>query len=423
MFNIFKLFSSFEWVLALKFTRNSQSKKDKFVSFIAALSMVGIALGVASLIIVISVMNGFQKEVRDKMLSVLSHIEISAIDNNQNWRNISQQLNADKYLQNKIKGVAPFTQGQAMLILNNIMLGAAIRGIDPQLENNVSDINKNLTPNNIQLQENSFNILIGKPLANYLNVNIGNSLTLAVPNNVASPLGITPRLKNVKIVGFFDTGHYEFDSSMLVMNIKDTQKLFMLDGLNQIRVKLYDMHQAPQIAQYIEKKFPQLNAKDWGQQNKTWFSAVQTEKRMMFLILSILVAVASFNLLSTLVMSVKDKQGNIAIMRTFGASSSSIKKIFIYQGLIIGIIGTLLGLIFGCLVAYNVGSIVDFLEQLFNTKFLPQSIYLISSMPSDPRIFDIGIITISSIVMTILATIYPAHRASNLYPAQVLRHE
>jgi len=420
MFNIFK---HFEWQLALKFTRTAQSKKDKFVSFIAMLSMAGIALGVAALIIVISVMNGFQKEVRDKMLSVLSHIQVDSI-NGQNWEVSRQKILSNKNIKSNISGIAPFIQGQSMILLNGNMAGVGIRGINPSLENTVSNIMSNIYPkNNSSLIENTFSIWIGKPLASNLGISVGDKLTLALPNSNVSPLGITPRLKTVNIVGIFDSGHYEFDSGLIIMNINDAQKLLMLDDITGLRIKLYDMHKAPLIAQNIQSTFPDLLAIDWGQQNKTWFSAVQTEKRMMFFILSMLVAVAAFNLVSTLVMSVKDKQGNIAIMRTFGATSGSIRRIFIYQGLIIGITGTLMGLIFGCLVAYNVTNLVEFLEQVFQTKFLPQSIYLISSMPSDPRIGDISSIVIGSILMTIIATIYPSHRASQLYPSNILRHE
>ncbi|MFM2345217.1 MAG: hypothetical protein RLZZ210_1831 [Pseudomonadota bacterium] len=428
---MFKGFKSFEWQLALKFTRRSQSKKDKFVSFIATLSMLGIALGVAALIIVLSVMNGFQKEVRDRMLSVLSHIELTSFEPNPDWSAITKNLQTPN-LAKDIKGVAPFAQGQAMLLQNGSMYGVGIRGIEPSAENNVSNIMQSVKIDNklIKFQEvekklqiSSFNILIGKPLANHLGVGIGDKVTLAVANTNVTPIGVTPRLKSVSVVGILDTGHYEFDSSLIIMHIQDAKTLLMLDDITGLRIKLSDMYKAPFIAQEIQAHLPNILAKDWGQQNKTWFSAVQTEKRMMFIILSLMVAVAAFNLVSTLVMSVKDKQGNIAIMRTFGATASSIKRIFIYQGLIIGIGGTLLGLIFGCLVAYNVGSIVSFIEGLFNTKFLPESIYLISSMPSDPRLSDISVITLGSMVMTILATIYPSHRASRLYPADVLRHE
>ncbi len=434
---MFRGFKSFEWQLALKFTRRSQSKKDKFVSFIAALSMLGIALGVAALIIVLSVMNGFQKEVRDRMLSVLSHIELTSFEPSTNWQDISKNLQTSNIAKN-IQGIAPFAQGQAMLLHNGNMYGIGIRGIDPNSESSVSNImqsvrqktestqlNEFMPPQKIaeHMQAGSFNILIGKPLAEHLNVIIGDKITLAVANTNVTPLGVTPRLKSVHIAGILDTGHYEFDSSLIIMHFQDAKTLLMLDDISGMRIKLKNMFDAPLIARQIQSIFPNLIAKDWGQQNKTWFSAVKTEKRMMFIILSLMIAVASFNLVSTLVMSVKDKQGNIAIMRTFGAAASSIKKIFIYQGLIIGIGGTLLGLIFGCLIAYNVGFLVSFIENIFNTKFLPESIYLISSMPSDPRLSDISIITIGSMAMTVLATIYPSHRASRLYPADVLRHE
>jgi lipoprotein-releasing system permease protein len=365
------------------------------------------------------------------MLSVLSHIELTTAEPNTDWQNISKDLQASN-LSKDIKGIAPFVQGQAMLLQNGNMYGIGIRGIEPNYENNVSNIMKSVKEGNkyINFQEvaksmnaGSFNILIGKPLANHLGVTIGDKVTLAVANSNVTPLGVTPRLKSVSIAGILDTGHYEFDSSLIIMHIQDAKALLMLEDISGMRLKLNNMYDAPFIAQDIQAKFQNISAKDWGQQNKTWFSAVQTEKRMMFIILSLMVAVAAFNLVSTLVMSVKDKQGNIAIMRTFGATANSIRRIFIYQGLIIGIGGTLLGLFLGCLVAYNVGSLVSFIENVFNTKFLPESIYLISSMPSDPRFSDISTIIFGSMFMTILATIYPSHRASKLYPADVLRHE
>jgi lipoprotein-releasing system permease protein len=459
------MFHTFEWQLALKFTKRSKSKKDKFISFIAVLSMMGIALGVAALIIVLSVMNGFQKEVRDRMLSVLSHIELTqnaylpttssstlTSANTIDWTKLkqtlkqgngcddtltekTQQCNKDiaKQTAENIQGIAPFVQGQAMLLAQNNMYGVLIRGIDPQIENQVSEITANIKDNQNNklssqqaeklLQPNQFKAWLGKPLAEHMGLNIGDKITVAVASKHITPLGATPRLKSMEIVGILDSGHYEFDSALIVTHIKDAQTLLLLDDIQGLRLKLKDMHQAPLTAYNIQQQFPDLIAKDWSQQNRTWFTAVKTEKRMMFIILSLMVAVAAFNLVSTLVMSVKDKQGNIAIMRTFGASAASIRKIFMYQGLIIGFGGTLLGLLFGCLIAFNVGSIVGFLETIFNTKFLPQSIYLISSMPSDPRLNDIALIVFGSMFMTLIATLYPSYRASKLYPAEVLRHE
>ncbi len=437
------MFHNFEWQLALKFTKRSKSKKDKFISFIAVLSMLGIALGVAALIIVLSVMNGFQKEVRDRMLSVLSHIELTQnmdipMINNINgngaidWSKIQTILKTSNQ-DNIIIGIAPFVQGQAMILAQNNMYGVAVRGIDPKIENAVSDITANiesikntkLSTQQAQtlLQPNTFKVWIGKPLAEHLGLGIGDKVTLAVASKHITPLGVTPNLKSMYISGILNSGHYEFDSALIVMHIHDAKTLLRLDDIQGLRLKLKDMHQAPIAAYNLQQKFPELIAKDWSQQNKTWFSAVKTEKRMMFIILSLMVAVAAFNLVSTLVMSVKDKQGNIAIMRTFGATAASIRKIFIYQGLIIGIGGSILGLCIGCLVSFNVGHIVNFLEVIFNTKFLPQSIYLISSMPSDPRLSDILLIVFGSMLMTFIATLYPSYRASKLYPAEVLRHE
>lgn len=422
---------SYEWWIGARYAglsrnRGTKARADRFVSFIAASSMTGIALGVAALIIVLSVMNGFQTQVRDRMLSVLPHIELYIPSDNhtrvlQHWQDISQIARMD----NRVLGAAPFVSAQAMLAHNQDLSGVQVRGIDPEFETTVSDLATQMQQGSIELLESgSYNMVIGTQLAASLNLRIGDTVLLLAPQGSVSPAGFSPRMRQFKIAGIFATGHYEYDSNLAFVNDMDAAKVFRDSGYSGVRLRTNDMQNAPAIAHSILENMPLgVRALDWTQSNRTWFAAVKTEKRMMFIILTLIVAVAAFNLLSSLVMAVKDKRSDIAILRTLGATPKQIAKIFLVQGSLIGFAGTLLGVFFGTLIAYNIDVIVPWIESLFNVHFLPQQIYFISEMPSDPKLTDIAAIGLTSLILSLLATLYPSWRASKLQPAQVLRYD
>nr|WP_243700926.1 lipoprotein-releasing ABC transporter permease subunit [Paralcaligenes ureilyticus] len=406
--------------------KHGRGRRDRFVSFIAASSMVGIALGVAALIIVLSVMNGFQTQVRDRMLSVLPHIELyvprTAPDLVlQHWQQIAQDAKKNK----EVRGEAPFVAAQAMLVRGDSLSGVQIRGIDPKLEAAVSDVGGQMTDGNIDsLTPGSFSIVLGNQIAASLGVKRGDTVLVLAPQGSISPAGFAPRMRQFTVSGIFSSGYYEYDASLAFVNFEDAAKVFRDNGTSGVRLRIADMQKAPEVARELMRILPtSVQATDWTQNNRTWFAAVQTEKRMMFLILALIVAVAAFNLLSSLVMAVKDKQSDIAILRTLGASPREIAKIFLVQGSLIGVVGTLLGVGFGMLIAYNIGVIVPFIERLSGVHFLPQQIYFISELPSNPQLSDIVTIAITSLVLSLLATLYPSWRAASLQPAQVLRHD
>ena len=384
--------------------------------------MLGIALGVAALIIVLSVMNGFQKEVRDRMLGVISHIEVHAADGGAIGR-LDETL-AQLRGHAEVRGAAPFVAAQALLARGEDMKGAILRGIDPALEGQVSDLAQQQQQVLQRLQPGEFGIVLGAELARSLGVRVGDVITLIVPGGQVTPAGVVPRIKQMTVAGLFDSGHFEYDAGLALVHQDDAQRLFRLEGPSGIRVKLRDLHQARQVAQQLMVMLPpDLVVRDWTQHNRTWFAAVQLEKRMMFIILTLIVAVAAFNLVSTLVMTVTDKRADIAILRTLGASPRSIMGIFMVQGAMVGVVGTGAGLFLGLLVALNIDVIVPALERLLSASFLPRDIYLINRMPSDPQAADILPIAVISLVLAFLATIYPSWRASRVNPAQALRYE
>ncbi len=406
--------------------RKKGGRRDRFVSFIAASSMAGIALGVAALIIVLSVMNGFQTQVRDRMLSVLPHIELYVPGAAPEqvlgqWEKIAGDAKENA----EVRGAAPFVAAQAMLVRGSSLSGVQVRGIDPALEGNVSEVGEQMIDGNIaDLNPGSFSIVLGNQLAGSLGVRKGDTLLVMAPQGSVSPAGFAPRMRQFTVSGIFSSGYYEYDASLAFVNYEDAAKVFRDSGTSGVRLRIANMQEAPLVARQLMQTLPSyVQAKDWTENNRTWFAAVQTEKRMMFLILALIVAVAAFNLLSSLVMAVKDKQSDIAILRTLGATPQAIAKIFLVQGSLIGVVGTLLGVGFGMLVAYNIDVIVPFIEGLFGVQFLPQQIYFISAMPSNPQGSDIVTIAVTSLVLSLLATLYPSWRASRLQPAQVLRHD
>ena len=414
----------YELILGWRYTRAGRAtRRNGFISFISGVSMLGIALGVAALIIVLSVMNGFQKEVRDRMLGVVSHIEIFAQggaalpDLERTLREVRSNP--------QVLGAAPFIATQALLARGEDMKGAIVRGIDPALEPDVTDLAVELKKSSLaRLIAGDFGVVLGGELARSLGVRLGDKVTLVAPSGQVTPAGVVPRLKQMTVVGTFDSGHYEYDSGLVLMHVDDAAKIFRLEGPSGVRVKLKDLQQAREVgAQLARSLTGDLLVRDWTRQNRTWFAAVQVEKRMMFIILTLIVAVAAFNLVSTLVMTVTDKRADIAILRTLGASPNSIMGIFVVQGAMVGVIGTLAGLALGLAVAFNIDIIVPAMEQLFNASFLPKDIYLISRMPSDPQQADIVPVAIISLLLAFVATLYPSWRASQVNPAEALRYE
>ena len=414
----------YELVLGWRYTRACRAtRRNGFISFISGVSMMGIGLGVAALIIVLSVMNGFQKEVRDRMLGVVSHIEVYAADGSAvaDLPALLTRLKAHP----QVVGAAPFITAQALLARGDDMKGVLVRGIDPALEPEVSDLSNDTQAGVLQrLQPGEFNLVLGRDLATNLYVQRGDPVTLVSPSGQVTPAGVVPRMKQMGVVGTFSSGHYEYDSALALMHVEDAARMFRLEGPSGVRLKLRDLHLAREVARELQLALgPQFFVRDWTQQNKTWFAAVQVEKRMMFIILTLIVAVAAFNLVSTLVMTVTDKRADIAILRTLGASPRSIMGIFVVQGATVGVIGTLSGLLLGLLVAFNIDEIVPALEKLFNASFIPRDIYLISRMPSEPLASDIWPVAIISLVLAFVATLYPSWRASQVNPAEALRYE
>jgi lipoprotein-releasing system permease protein len=414
----------YEWQIGWRYTRaGKRTTGNGFISFIALVSMSGIALGVAALIVVLSVMNGFQKEVRDRMLSVLAHVEIfSPTGSMPDW-----QLTAREARQNKeVIGAAPYVDAQALLTRQDAVSGVALRGVDPALEPQVSDIYKEMKGGGqlSDLKPGDFGIVLGADLAANLGVMRGDKITLVAPEGTITPAGMLPRLKQFTVVGIFESGHYEYDSTLALINIQDAQVLFRVPAPTGVRLRLKDMQRAPEVAHQLARTLSgDLYIRDWTQQNKTWFSAVQIEKRMMFIILTLIIAVAAFNLVSSLVMTVTNKQADIAILRTLGAQPGSIMKIFVVQGVTIGFIGTATGVALGCLIAWSIPWLVPMIEHLLGVQFLPPSVYFISELPSELVPGDVVKIGVIAFVLASLATLYPSWRGAKVRPAEALRYE
>ncbi len=422
---------AYEWWIGARYaglarTGRGGRRGDRFVSFVAASSMAGIGLGVAALIIVLSVMNGFQTQVRDRMLSVLPHIElfVPGADHQQvldHWQDLARAAEGDP----EVRGAAPFVAAQGMLARGQGLSGVQVRGIDPAIESKVSDLKGQMESGSLDsLTPGSFNMIVGSQIAQSLGLTVGDTVLLLAPQGSISPAGFAPRMRQFTVSGIFATGYYEYDATLAFVDVQDAARVFRDSGVSGVRLRIADMQRAPEVArQLLGLMPPGVRAMDWTQNNRTWFAAVKTEKRMMFLILALIVAVAAFNLLSSLVMAVKDKQSDIAILRTLGATPAEIARIFLVQGALIGVVGTAAGVLFGTLAAYNIDVIVPWIERLFGVHFLPQQIYFISELPSNPQVGDIVTIGVTSLVLSLLATLYPSWRASRLQPAQVLRHD
>ena len=414
----------YELQIGWRYTRSGRSgRRNGFISFISGVSMLGIALGVAALIIVLSVMNGFQKEVRDRMLSVVAHVEVYAAGGAAlpDWR--ATAALARRHPQ--VIGAAPFVGAQALIARGEDMRGAIVRGISPEDEATVTDLASRLKDTLLaQLKPGEWNIALGAELARALGVKPGDKITLVAPGGQLTPAGVVPRLKQFTLVGTFDTGHYEYDSGLALIHVDDAARLFRVEGPTGVQLRLKDLQQAREVAQQLSADLgPNVIVTDWTRTNRNWFAAVQLEKRLMFIILTLIIAVAAFNLVSTLVMTVTDKRADIAILRTLGASPRSVMGIFMVQGALSGVIGTFGGVALGLLVAFNIDVIVPAIERVLQMSFLPASVYLISRMPSDPQSGDIVPIVLISLVLAFVATLYPSWRASRVQPADALRYE
>jgi len=414
----------YEWQIGWRYTRAGRSgRRNGFISFISGVSMLGISLGVAALIIVLSVMNGFQKEVRDRMLSVIAHIEVFDASGGAlpDWRATAAAAQRNPL----VIAAAPFVSAQALLGRGDELRGAVIRGIEPAEEAKVTDLARQLRDTTLAgLRPGQWNIVLGGELARMLGARIGDKVTIVAPGGQVTPAGVVPRLKQFTLVGTFDAGHYEYDSGLALIHVEDAARLFRFEGPTGVQLRLSDVQLARGVAGQLATSLgPNVIVRDWTRTNRNWFDAVQIEKRLMFIILTLIVAVAAFNLVSTLVMTVTDKRADIAILRTLGASPRSIMGIFIVQGAAAGIIGTMSGVALGLLVAFNIDVIVPAIERLLGMAFLPGSIYVISRMPSQPLASDIVPIVLISLLLSFAATLYPSWRASRVKPAEALRYE
>ena len=411
----------FEIFIGLRYLR--AKRRNSFISFISLISMVGIALGVAALIIVLSVMNGFQTEIRGRILGVASHIEITGLNNTlHDWPLALQAAQRDK----RVVAAAPYVTAQGLLSTGGTVRGVMVRGIDPAQEAKVVSIGeKMLTGALTDLHAGEWGMVLGVELARQLGVGRGDKVTLITPQGQITPAGMLPRLKQFTVVGVFKVDMFEYDASLAMIQQRDAQTLFRLgDSVSGVRLKLQDLLAAPAVKQALVQQLPpSMYIADWTEQHANYFRAVQIEKRMMFIILTLIVAVAAFNLVSTLVMTVTDKQADIAILRTLGASPRSIMAIFMVQGTLSGVIGTLAGVASGVLVALNLGEIVSSAEHALGVKILSSEVYLIDRLPSDVVAGDVLTITLISLLLALLAALYPSWRASRTQPAEALRYE
>ncbi len=415
------MFTPYELCVGLRYTR--AKRRNHFISFISLTSMIGIALGATALITVISVMNGFERELRERILGVASHATISAFDRAlEDWESLAAAAEAHP----EVVGAAPYVESQGMLTHAGQVRGVLIRGVFPSREPRVSEVGRFLVEGTLEsLAPGKFNMLIGRDLALRLRATVGTALTLVAPRARITPAGVMPRMRRFTVTGIFEAGHAQYDTSLAVVHVEDAQRVFRLGrGVSGLRVKLADMFDAPRVSRELARSFGgQYWLRDWTQHHANFFRALKIEKTVMFVILTLIVAVAAFNLVSTLVMVVTDKESDIAILRTLGASRSSILSIFIVQGTLIGIAGTIAGVAGGVALAAHVETLVPAIEGFFDTKFLSPDVYYISAVPSDMRWRDVAAVGAVAFVMSVLATIYPAWRASRVQPVEALRHE
>lgn len=415
------MFQPKELFIGLRYIR--AKRKNHFVSFIAFISIAGVALGVFALIVVLSVMNGFGNELRDRTLSMTSHATISGYDGFlRDWPAVLTKAQANS----EVVAAAPYIRKEVMLSNGRRVSGSLIRGIEPEMESKVSLVASKMVSGSLfDLKSGEYGIVLGRELANALGVYEGDRVTVITPQASITAVGVMPRLKRFKVVGVFEVGMNQFDSAMAYMHLEDAARLFSYeDKINGVRLKLTDLFEAPRISRDIENQFGEdYWVKDWSKQHRNFFRALQTEKTVMFIILLMMVSVAALNIVSTLMMTVTDKESDIAILRALGMRPSSVMVIFIIQGAFIGLFGTLIGVGAGVPVALNVFEIVSWLERLFSTDFLPSDVYYISDITADVQFSEVVTYALSAFTVTILATIYPAWRASRTLPAEALRYE
>lgn len=411
----------FELLVGLRYTH--AKRRNHFISFISVVAMAGIALGVMALIVVLSVMNGFQEELRTRILGVAAHLEISGpADRLSGWSEVLEQAKRNT----EVVSGAPYVSAQGMLANGDIVRGAIIRGVLPELESQVADFSSFMKAGKlVDLQPGEFGIILGGELARLLNVYPGDKLVLLTPQGNITPAGVMPRVKQFTVAGIFEAGMFEYDSGLALIHLQDAQRLLRLgEDVSGVRLKLHELFRAPFVTRVLSQT---LNGHyyitDWTQTHANFFRAVAIEKRMMFLILLLIVAVAAFNIVSTLVMAVTDKQSDIAILRTLGARPGSIMKIFIVQGAFIGVFGTVLGVASGVLLALNLETIVPIIERMAGMDLFPADIYYINELPSRLDWSDVGLITGISLLISLAATLYPSWRASRINPAEALRYE
>ena len=412
---------NYELMIGLRYTR--AKRRNHFISFISAISMLGIALGVAALIVVLSVMNGFQQELRTRILGVASHVQISGLNGElAGWEKVAQQARNNTH----VMAAAPYISAQGMLAFDQTVRGALVRGIVPDLEEKVADFNQHMKSGNLaDLKPGEFGIVLGAELAHALQVFTGDKVTLIAPQGLVTPAAILPRLKQFKVVGIFEVGMFEYDSGLALIDLQDAQVLYrMEDRVSGVRLKLDDLFRAPLVGRELMRDLDaDVFVSDWTRNHANFFRAVAIEKNMMFIILSLIVAVAAFNIVSTLIMAVTDKESDIAILRTLGASPRSIMTIFIVHGSIIGVIGLVLGVAGGLALAFNLDVVIPAIERVLGVQLWTKEVYYISELPSQVQWPDVTVIAAVSFVLTLFATLYPSWRASRINPAEALRYE
>jgi lipoprotein-releasing system permease protein len=411
----------YEVFIGLRYTR--ARRRHRIISFISLISVIGITLGIAALITILSVMNGFGNEVRSRILSFISHVTITErSDNLRDWEALGERLKGAAH----VMTYAPYINGQALVARGKGVSGVLVRGVVPEREKQVSEVAANLREGSLDaLKSGEFGVVVGYGIAWKLDLKVGSPVSLVVPQAQASPAGLLPRFKRFTVVGIFQADMYEYDSGLVLIHIDDAAKLYQLqDQVSGLRLKLDNVDIAPQVAAQLEPVVgPDYRVRDWTREHNAWFRALAMEKTVMFIILLLIVAVAMFNVVSTLIVVVNEKRSDIAILRTLGASPRSILGIFMVQGSIIGVMGTLVGTTVGVLLALNVGNLVHLLELIFNTRFLAPEIYFISELPSDLQWRDVAVISGVSLVLSFLSTLYPAWRAAQTQPAEALRYE
>ena len=415
------MYKPLEAFIGLRYVR--AKRRNHFISFISLTSMLGIALGVTTLITVISVMNGFEKELRARILGAIAHATIQPADGAQmEWRNVVKQVEQHP----EVDGAAPYIE-EGVWLQGSESSGAFIRGIDPEFEPRVSEVDRKMLSGKItDLKPGEYGIILGIGLASRLRVGPGDRVTVIAPKLKATPVGASPLMRRFTVVGAFEFGEFENDSTLALVNIEDAAKLLRMPAgtIGGVRLHLKDMDSAWRVAREISDSMRgYYTVRDWTQERGNLFQAVRTEKTVMWVILSLIIAVAAFNIISMLVMVVTDKQADIAILKTMGAQPGTVMRIFVIQGTVIGIIGTLLGVVGGILLAQNIGRVVPFLEQLFGFSLFPSDIYYITELPSDLRSADVIKFALMSLGMSLLSTIYPSWRAARTHPAEALSYE